>query len=43
MSSDQHFCVNTPTVVSEEIDGELVILNLGSGNYYSNAPTFSVL
>ncbi|AFY61103.1 PqqD family protein [Synechococcus sp. PCC 6312] len=29
------FRVNTPTVVSEVIEGEAVILNLDSGNYYS--------
>lgn len=29
------FRVNSPTVVSEVIEGEAVILNLDSGNYYS--------
>ena len=29
------FQINTPTVVSEIIDGEAVIMNLKSGNYYS--------
>jgi hypothetical protein len=29
------FRVNEPQVVSEEFDGEFVILNLGSGTYYS--------
>jgi hypothetical protein len=27
--------VNTPTVVSETVDGEVVMVHLGSGNYYS--------
>lgn len=43
MSSDQRFCVNTPTVVSEEIDGEVVILHLGSGNYYNTEKMGSLL
>lgn len=29
------YVVNAPSVVSEVIDGELVIMNLQSGNYYS--------
>ena len=29
------FRVNTPTVTHETIDGEAVIINLDSGNYYS--------
>src|ERR1700757_3477722 len=32
---DRVFQINTPTVVSEIIDGEAVIMNLKSGNYYS--------
>lgn len=31
----QRFRVNTPTVTHETIDGEAVIINLDSGNYYS--------
>jgi hypothetical protein len=33
--SNQRFRVNTPTVTHETIDGEAVIINLESGNYYS--------
>ena len=32
---NQRFRVNTPTVTHEIIDGEAVIINLDSGNYYS--------
>jgi len=33
--SNLRFRVNTPTVTHETIDGEAVIINLDSGNYYS--------
>jgi hypothetical protein len=33
--NNQRFKVNTPTVTHEIIDGEAVIINLDSGNYYS--------
>ena len=33
--NNQRFRVNTPTVTHEIIDGEAVIINLESGNYYS--------
>jgi len=33
--SNQRFRVNTPTVTHETIEGEAVIINLDSGNYYS--------
>lgn len=33
--NNQRFRVNTPTVTHEIIDGEAVIINLDSGNYYS--------
>ena len=33
--SNQRFRVNTPMVTHETIDGEAVIINLDSGNYYS--------
>jgi coenzyme PQQ synthesis protein D (PqqD) len=33
--SNQRFRVNTPNVTHETIDGEAVIINLDSGNYYS--------
>jgi hypothetical protein len=35
--------VNIPTVVSEIIDGEAVIMNLNSGNYYSTEGVGSLL
>ena len=33
--TNQRFKVNTPTVTHEIIDGEAVIINLDTGNYYS--------
>ena len=33
--NNQRFRVNTPTVTHETIEGEAVIINLDSGNYYS--------
>ncbi len=35
MRPDSSFRVNTPTVSHEIIDGEAVIINLETGNYYS--------
>jgi hypothetical protein len=35
MRENSSFRVNTPTVSHETIDGEAVIINLDSGNYYS--------
>jgi hypothetical protein len=35
--------INTPAVVSEIIDGEAVIMNLHSGNYYSTEGVGSLL
>jgi hypothetical protein len=35
--------VNTPTVVSETVDGEVVMVHLGSGNYYSLRGTGAVI
>lgn len=35
MIKNAFFRVNTPTVSHETIDGEAVIINLDSGNYYS--------
>jgi Coenzyme PQQ synthesis protein D (PqqD) len=32
---DQTFEVNEPTVISETIDGETIIINLANGTYYS--------
>jgi hypothetical protein len=34
MNKSSYFVVNTPEVVSEVIDGELVAIHLGSGCYY---------
>lgn len=41
--STQRFRVNTPTVTHETIDGEAVIINLDSGNYYSLVETGSFI
>jgi hypothetical protein len=41
--SNQRFRVNTPTVTHETIDGEAVIINLDSGNYYSLVETGSFI
>ena len=41
--SNQRFRVNTPTVTHETIDGEAVIINLDSGNYYSLVETGSLI
>jgi coenzyme PQQ synthesis protein D (PqqD) len=35
MQNNTYFKVNTPTVSHETIDGEVVIINLDNGNYYS--------
>ena len=35
MSTNSHFRINTPNITHETIDGETVIINLDSGNYYS--------
>jgi hypothetical protein len=35
MDRSGHFRINTPKVIHETIDGETVIVNLDSGNYYS--------
>jgi len=35
--------VNRPSVVSEVIDGELVVMNLSTGNYFSSAGTGAAL
>ena len=37
------FRVNTPEVMSETIDGEVIAINLSSGTYYSIAGTGSVI
>ena len=33
--SSKRYKVNRPTVTSETVDGETIIINLESGNYYS--------
>jgi len=43
MSSPSRFKLNQPFVVSELIDGEAVIMNLKSGNYYSARHTGALL
>jgi hypothetical protein len=39
----QVWIVNRPAVVSEVIDGELVVMNLATGNYFSSAGTGAAL
>jgi hypothetical protein len=41
--SDRQFVINAPAVVSEIIDGEVVIMNLTSGNYYSSDSSGAVI
>jgi hypothetical protein len=41
--SDYVYAVNAPSVVSETIDGEVIIMNLKSGNYYSSDKTGAVI
>ena len=36
MSSERYFRINTPKIVSETIEGEVIIINFDSGNYYSS-------
>lgn len=43
MSLHRSFRVNAPQVVSELIDGEAVIMNLKSGNYYSSRQTCAAI
>ncbi len=40
MTGDR-YCVNEPSVISEVIDGETIVLNFESGHYYSFNPTAS--
>lgn len=35
MNSASQFRINAPTVISETIDGEAIIINLDTGAYYS--------
>jgi hypothetical protein len=37
------YCINAPTVISEVIDGETIVLNFESGHYYSFNPTASAI
>jgi hypothetical protein len=37
------FRVNSPTVVSETVDGEVIMIHLDSGNYYSLRSTGSLI
>ena len=36
MGSTTHFRINTPQIVNETIDGEVVIINFENGKYYSS-------
>ena len=35
MTMDNLFCVNSPHVVAEDVDGEVIVINLENGAYYS--------
>ncbi len=35
MTNEQRYEVNKPEVVDESVDGEVLIVHLGTGNYYS--------
>jgi len=37
------FRVNSPTVVSETVDGEVIMIHLDTGNYYSLRSTGSLI
>lgn len=41
--SKRAWIVNTPAVVSEVIDGELVVMNLATGNYFSSSGSGALL
>jgi hypothetical protein len=41
MSEGDRYCINEPSVISEVIDGETIVLNFESGHYYSFNPTAS--
>ena len=43
MDSEARYCVNTPNVLHETIDGETVIINLANGRYYSLEHTGALL
>jgi Coenzyme PQQ synthesis protein D (PqqD) len=40
---DRLFVINAPSVVSEIIDGEVIVMNLKSGHYYSSDKVGAVL
>jgi len=42
-ATDTLFVINAPAVVSEVIDGEVIIMNVKSGNYYSSAEVGAVV
>ncbi len=37
----ERYCVNEPSVISEVIDGETIVLNFENGHYYSFNPSAS--
>lgn len=43
MGQSRHYSIDQPSVVSETIDGEAVILDLRSGAYYSTRGTGAVI
>lgn len=43
MSGSERYRVNSPSIVSEVIDGEVVMINLDTGSYYSAGKTGAVV
>ena len=40
---ENRYCVNQPSVISEVVDGETIVLNFENGHYYSLNPTASAI
>lgn len=43
MNTDDFFRVNRPQVISQTIDGEVVVIHLATGSYYSLTATAAVI
>ena len=43
VSLDELFCVNSPQVVSETIDGEAIIMHHGTGHYFNTTGTGALI
>jgi len=40
---EDRYCVNEPSVISEVVDGETIVLNFENGHYYSFNPSASAI